>query len=223
MVSRPVDSIVLLCPFASARRQGVLGRKRHASSSTAILPTTSSPLPCAKEQAHLSSPHPQFCFLPSVVKMILPRFTGLQKSLLPAPWRNHRQPLLSTAKLPLVWGGMAWEGAGETGEAGEGGAGSQGDLPGRGTVAALDPAGAKLPGKRGRLRGNKEAQDGHSAEDPDLQVFIPASCIAQQSVVLAQLLFLWCMDGAWLSTLFPSGHDMVNFVAFPILCVSSYH
>lgn len=57
------------------------------------------------------------------------------------------------------------------------------------------------------------------SEDPDLQVFTPAPRIAQQPVVLAQLSFLWCMDGTWLSTLFPSGHDMMNFVAFPVLSV----
>lgn len=33
------------------------------------------------------------------------------------------------------------------------------------------------------------------SEGPDFQVFIPASCVAQRPVVLAQLLFLWCMDG----------------------------
>lgn len=68
------------------------------------------------------------------------------------------------------------------------------------------------------MRGHRTATQ--QSEDPHLQVFIPVPCIAQQPVVLAQLLFLWCMDGAWLSMLFPSGCDMVNFVAFPILCVS---
>lgn len=66
--------------------------------------------------------------------------TGLQKPLLPALWRSRHWPLLSTAKLQLVWRCMAWEGAGETGEAGTGGTGSQGSLPGRDTLAALAPA-----------------------------------------------------------------------------------
>lgn len=44
-----------------------------------------------------------------------------------------------------------------------GGTGSQGGLPGRETLAALAPAGAKLPGKQGRLKGDEEAQDSHSA------------------------------------------------------------
>lgn len=103
------------------------------------------------------------CCLPSLVRRILSRSTGLQKSLLPALWRSCHWPLLSTAKLQLVWGCVAWKGAGETEEAGEGGAGSQGGLPGKETLAALAPAAAKLPGKQGRLRGDEEAQDSHSA------------------------------------------------------------
>lgn len=199
-------------------------RKRHASSSPAIASTTSSPLPWAKKQPQISSPHPELSFLPSLVRMILPRSTGLQKSLLPAPWRNPHQPLLSTAKLQLLWWGMAWERAGETMEAGAGGAGSQRDLPGQRSMAALDPAAAKLPGKWGRLRGDKEAQDGHSAEDPDLQVLITSvlhcsaaccSCLTFISMVHEwSLAFYTVSQWAWYGRFCSISYS---------LCVSSYH
>lgn len=127
------------------------------------------------------------------------------------------KPLLNMAKLQLGLGG-SWTDWGDWGRQGQLPEG----LPGRGILVAPAPAGAKLPGKQGQLREDKEAQGGHSAENPSLQVFIPALCIDQQPVVLAQLFFLWCMDGAWFSTLFCSGYNAGNLVAFPILCFSPY-
>lgn len=165
------------------------------------------------------------CFLPSLVRRILPRSTGLQKSLLPALWRSRHLPLLSTAKLQLVWGCMAWEVAGETGESGGGG----GWLPG-GSVWQRDPG---SPGscRSQTARKARKAKGGRGGTGRPLsnQRTPTFRCSYQHLALLSSLLFLpthISMVHGWSLAFYTvsqwAWHGEFCSISYSE-CVSSYH
>jgi len=176
-------------------------------------PAPQPPRPC-----HGQRSKPRFPAL-TLRSLVSSFFVQENPSKVHSPACPVEKPSLATAEYgkAAAWPGTELE---RLGRLGRGGC-LPGGLPGRGTLAAGAPAAAKLPGKQGELRGTRRHRaTAQQSEDPSLQVLTPAPCIAQQPIVLAQLLFLWCMDGAWLAKLFPSGYNAVNFASFPILCVS---
>lgn len=134
-----------------------------------------------------------FCFLPSLVRRILPRSAGLQKLLLPVPQRSHHQPLLSMANLQLVWGYMAteedWRGWGRVGWLQQG-------LPGRETLRSHGSCRSQTARKATKAKGRQ----GGMGWPLNNQRVLTFKCSYQHLALLSSLLFLpsFYVYGAWM-------------------------